>query len=391
MGGRKRVMLGILGGLVLRGTALAQPDPYVKGALSLSRVQDDNLFSAPADSREGDFISRLTPEVEGGLRSPRFSLAGRYTLDAERFAEHQELDTSRARELASVDLQSDLARSLKLSLHGDYLSTLTPGELNLTTGLSAGRLRATRVSAGPTVDWRIGPRTDATASCTLTRDDMVSGIAAATQIATLGLQRQLSSRDTGSLVYTLGRYDFEGAAGTTAQTVSLGWERHLGAVGEISLRGGPRFSDGQTDTEAFVSLRHDSRRLHVSLTGGRSLATVIGRPGTVVSDSVQPAVSWRPLRSLLLSAAPAVFRIRDAQGGSEARVRLVGIEADWRIGEWMSVVGTYRRSLQQGTLDPVAGGSAVEAEDIRHDTFLLSLVARQGASRGAAPARESTP
>jgi hypothetical protein len=388
---RKRIMIGVLGGLVLRGTALAQPDLHVRGALSLSGVQDDNLFSAPADSREGDFISRLTPEVEGGVTSARLSLAGRYSLDAERYSEHPELDTARARELASIDLQSRPARLLKFSLHGDYLSTLTPGDLNPTTGLSAGRLRARRVAAGPAVDWRMGPKTSANASCTLTRDDMASGIAAGTRTTTLGLQRRLSPRDTGSLVYTLGQYDFGEGAGSTARTVSLGWERRLGTGGALSLRGGPRYSDGRTGTEAFIALRHDSRRLHVSLTGGRSLATVIGRAGTVVSDSVLPAVSWQAMRSLFLSASPGVFRIRDAQGGAEARVYLVGIEADWRIDDRLSVVGTYRRSLQRGTLDPVASGAAGGADDILRDTFLLSLVARQGASRATVPAQESTP
>src|SRR5881409_1451400 len=102
----KRVVLevGLLASLVLHQTAVAQPDLYVKGALSLSDVEDDNLFSTPRESRQGDSISRLTPEIKGGLRSARFSLAGRYSLEAERFADHPELDTTRARQTAWVDL-----------------------------------------------------------------------------------------------------------------------------------------------------------------------------------------------------------------------------------------------------------------------------------------------
>src|SRR6266581_4918133 len=184
--------LGILGSLALWGTAVAQPEPFVRSSLSLATVQDDNLFSAPGDSFQRDSISRLTPEIEGGFRSARLYIAGRYALDAERFADHPELDTNRARQIATLDFQARPSRPLALSLHGDYLSTLMPGELNLTTGLLAGRQRATRFSLGPAVEWRLGPATNATASFTQTKDDVVSGIAVETRTTALGLKRRLS-------------------------------------------------------------------------------------------------------------------------------------------------------------------------------------------------------
>jgi len=55
--------LGILGSLAFWGAAGAQPEPYARGSLTLSGVQDSNLFSATGDSRQGDSISRLTPEI----------------------------------------------------------------------------------------------------------------------------------------------------------------------------------------------------------------------------------------------------------------------------------------------------------------------------------------
>ena len=384
--------LGILGSLAFWGAAGAQPEPYARGSLTLSGVQDSNLFSATGDSRQGDSISRLTPEIEGGFRSARLSVAGRYALDAERFADHPELDTNRARQIATLDFQTRPAHPLSLSLHGDYVSTLTPGELNLTTGLLAARLRATRLSVGPTVDWRLGPATNAIASFTQTKDDVVSGIAIQTRTTALGLERRLSPRSTGSLGYTLGRYDFGGENVTTAHTLSLGWERSVGSLGGFTLRGGPRYSAGRVDPEVSLVMRRDAKRLHVSLTCGRSLGTVIGRAGTVVTDSVLPAVSWQPLRSLQVSAAPGVFRTRDASGGPEARVYLIDLGAIWRIGDWLSIAGTYRRSLQQGALG--GAGSAGAIDEIARDTLMLSLVASQGKTRapaGAGPSQEVAP
>ena len=359
---------------------------------SLSGVQDSNLFSATGDSRQGDSLSRLSPEIEGGFRSARLSVAGRYALDAERFVDHPELDTNRARQIATLDFQARPAHPLSLSLHGDYVSTLMPGELNLTTGILAGRQRATRLSAGPAVDWRLGPATNATASFTQTKDDVVSGIAVETRTTALGLKRRLSPRSTGSLGYTLGRYDFGGENVTTAHILSLGWERRVGSLGEFTLRGGPRYSEGRVDPEVSLVLRRDAKRLHVSLTCGRSLATVIGRVGTVVTDSILPAVSWQALRSLQVSAAPGVFRTRDASGGPEARVYVIDLGATWRIGDWLSIAGTYRRSLQQGAL--AGAGSGGEIADIARDTLMLSLVARQGEMRapaGAGPSQEVPP
>jgi len=139
-------------------------------------------------------------------------------------------------------------------------------------------------------------------------------------------------------------------------------------------------------------MRRDAKRLHVSLTCGRSLGTVIGRAGTVVTDSVQPAISWQPLRSLQVSAAPGVFRTRDASGGPEARVYLIDLGAIWRIGDWLSIAGTYRRSLQQGALG--GAGSAGAIDEIARDTLMLSLVASQGKTRapaGAGPSQEVAP
>jgi len=371
--------LGLIGGVVLGGTAAAQPDLYFKGALSVAGVQDDNLFSTP-DSRQGDVITRFSPALEAGVRSEQNSLEGRVAIDAERFARHPELDSSLARQVASLDLRSRAARRVTFSLHGDYLSTLTPGELNLTTGLAAGRLRATRRSAVPAMAWRIGPATTGSASYTLTMDDLAGGIAASTRTAALGLERRLSPRDTGSLGCNLSRYDFEGGTAVTARTLSLGWDRQVGPQSGITLRAGPRYSGGRVDPEVSIALHHDAQRLHSSLSLSRSLATVIGRAGTVVTDSVLPAISWRATRSLQVGASPGLYRIRDALGGPGVRVYLLGLEATWRLGEWLSLVGTYRRTLQRGALDSAPGGGGA-AEAIARDTVLLSLVARHKETR----------
>jgi len=381
--GRLLPWLGLVASLILGGAALAQPDLYLTGAMSVSGVQDDNLFFSPG-SRQHDTITRFTPEIVAGLRSERLSLASRLGVDAERFAEHPELDTTRARQFASIDVQSRASGRLTLSLRGDYLSTLSPGELNVTTGFAEGRLRATRRSVAPAADWRFGPHTVGTVSMGLTLDDLAGGVSAETRSAALGLEHRMSQRDTGTLRYDVSRYDFfEDVAPATAQTLSLGWDRRLGSATGLTIRAGPRAFQGQVDPEVALALHHDGRRLQASLAASRTLATVIGRAGTVVTDGVLPALSCRVTKALRLGVSPALFKIRDALGGPAVTVYLLGLDASWRIDDWLSLVGAYRRSLQRGALDAAVSGNG-EVGTVARDTLLLSLVARPREPRPAA-------
>lgn len=378
----------ICGGLLLHGAARAGSDVSLRGALSLTGVEDDNLFSTPGTGTK-DRISRLTPQVAADFRSARLSLAGRYALDAERYAEHPELDTSRARQHAAIDLSARPSHRVGLALHGDYVTTLTPGgDLNLATGLAAGRVRARRLEVRPSVDWRAGPASGGSLTYTQTMDDLSGGASTETRAAALELERRTSPRNTASLRLGTTRYDFDAPEVTTAHVLSVGWERDLGRSAALVLRGGPRFSEGNTDPELSASVRGDFKRTHLALTCGRSLVTVIGRAGAAVNDSVQPSVAFQPRPSFQVSASPGYFRIRDARGGPEATVYLSDVQAAWHLGERLSLVGGYRSARQRGALDPPTGGAA---GPIAHHTFLLSLVARQGgrwARSGGVPPAE---
>ena len=372
----KRVKPGIalLGVIVFGGRALAEPDLYLNGSLSLGGARDDNLFYT-AESRQSDVISRLTPELEAGSRSERLTLAGRWALDAERFADHTELNTNRARESASFDLHSRWSRPLTFSLHGDYLSTLTPGELNLATGLSAGRRRARRVSGGPSLDWKLGPTTDGTLGYTLTKDDLVGGIPAQTRAAALGLEHRLSPRTTATAGYNFNRYTFEGVAPVNVHTLTLGCEREIGPKSSITLRAGPRYSERRFDPEASLALQRGGKRIDSSLTLARSQTTVIGEAGTFVTNSVLSALSYKPRPSVRLSATPGAYWIKDTLGGPQTRVYVLGLEGSWRVSDWLSFVTTYRRNLQRGTLVATVPGTGDTVQEISRNTFFVGLLA----------------
>jgi hypothetical protein len=388
-GGRVAQGIGFLGGIVFGGAAMAQPDVYLKGTLSLAEVRDDNLFYT-SESRQSDVISRLTPGFEAGSRAQRFDIASQWALDVERFADHTELDTDRARESAGLDLHARLSRPLTFSLHGDYLSTLTPGELNLTTGLSAGRARARRLSASPSIAWRLGPTTDGTLACTWSRDDLAGGFRMDTRSPTLGLQHHLSPRDTTTADYSFSRYAFEDADPIAVHVLTLGWERRVGPRSSFALRAGPRYSGGRFDPEASVALQHGAGRVDTSLNLARTLSTVIGQSGTFVTDSALAGLTLRPLPSLSLAATPGVYWIRDPSGGAETRVYAVGLEGGWRINDRLSLVARYRRNLQRGVLVSSNSGTGAGVQEIARDTVFLGLTAGRNETRPAATAGGSS-
>ena len=365
---------------------MAQQHVYFAPSLSLAGARDDNLFYT-AESRQSDVISRLTPGFETGGRWERLSVAGRWALDLERFAEHTELDTNRAREAASFDFGSRLSRPLTFSLHGEYLSTLTPGELNLATGLSAGRSRARRSSARPSLDWKLGATTVASVAYTRTKDDLASGVATQTHTSALSLEHHLSPRTSATTGYSFSRYLFEESAPIDVHTLTVGWERRFGPKSSFALSGGPRYSNGRFDPEASLSLQRSAGTVDTSLTLSRSLSTVIGQAGTFVTDSALAGLSYRPVTSLRFGVSPGVYSIKDPAGGPETRVYVAGLEMSWRISDWLALESLYRRNLQRGILVSAApGGGGVH--EIARDTFYLGLVAgRKDAGAAAAAGR----
>jgi hypothetical protein len=387
-GGRVAQGIGFLGGIVFGGAAMAQPDVYLKGTLSLAEVRDDNLFYT-SESRQSDVISRLTPGFEAGSRAQRFDIVSRWALDVERFADHTELDTDRARESAGLDLHTRLSRPVTFSLHGDYLSTLTPGELNLTTGLSGGRARARRSSASPSIAWKLGPTTDGTLAYTRTRDDLAGGSRTDSQSSALRLEHHPSSRNTTTADYSFSTYAFEGGRPLAVHTLTLGWERRVGPRSSFALRAGPRYSGGRFDPEASVALERGAGRFDTSLNLARTLSTVIGQSGTFVTDSAQAGLGYKPLPSLKLSAAPGVYWIRDSSGGPETRVYVVGLEGGWRINDWLALVARYRRNLQRGILVSSASGTGEAVQEIARDTVFLGLIAGRNETRPPAEAGAS--
>lgn len=359
--------LTLAGGVLAPAVVQAQAGFYLTPVLSVAEIYDDNIF-ATASHRQADFISRFSPEIQAGYRSPRLMVSGRYTFDAETYARHPELNDAQVRQTASLDLRYAPTPALTVSTEVAYAETQTPGELNVETGLAAGRVRAYRLSFSPSIAYRFDPRTAGTGGYSLTKDEVAGGISTLTHTLNLGLDRRITRRDTGHFTYQLRQSAFEEAGATTSHAFTLGWTRELTPRTSLTLRAGPRFTDGSTDPELSASVRQRFAQGDLSLTYARSQTTVLGQAGTATTDTWSAMGAYRPLRFLEIRGGPTF--LRSTRAGAVAEVLRVSLDASYKITQWLALVGSYQFSLQRGSLDARNAG-----EDILQNVFLLRLVA----------------
>ncbi len=78
-------LVAVLGMALVPCAPSAQATFTVKPSVTLAVVSDSNLFARPTDP-QSDVVSRVSPAIDAEYRSPRLTVLGRSTVDAERFA-----------------------------------------------------------------------------------------------------------------------------------------------------------------------------------------------------------------------------------------------------------------------------------------------------------------
>ncbi|MBI4011598.1 MAG: hypothetical protein HY359_04760 [Candidatus Rokubacteria bacterium] len=361
------VFIGIivLGQLFLSVAVRAQSSLVVTPSVSLTEVYDDNLFST-SDRREADVISRFGLGLRAAYESAPLRLLGAYSLDAEVFGDHPKLTDPAARQEVRVELEHRPTRRLKLSLTGEYADTHAAGEFNVATGLEPGRVRAERLSVGPSLAYRFDPLTTGTATYRFTRD-RAEGVVTESHVADIGLDRRVTARDTAGLSYGFREFVFTPGGTVTSHVAGLGWTHEITPLTSLTLRGGSRVSDGSVDPEVSIVARRRLERGELSLTYSRTQTTVIGEAGTVETDGLTAGLAYEVLSRFEVRAAPTFFSSRRA--GREAKVYGVSLEATYRINRSLSLTGSYTFNLRQGSLDT---GRPVD-EEVFHNVFWLRL------------------
>jgi hypothetical protein len=341
---------------LLPAPAGAQTGPYVAPSVSLAGIYDSNPFLSRTQ-READFILRLSPGIEAGHASERLSFRGGYVQDAEAYARHPELDSSRARQYATTDIRYESTPQSTLAANASYTETLRPGELSPETGLEFGRKRAQRVSVAPSLNYRFDPVSVGAAAYAYTHDKLDGGVDTDTHTATLGVDRRLSPRDKATFGYAFHRFVFGDLQVTDAHTVTAGDTHELTPRTSATLSAGPRFSEGTIRPEISALLRHRLQKGEVSLSYLRTQATAIGLAGPVDVRSIGAAAVYSPEEALEIRAGSSMAV--STRGGFEATAYRMNIELRRRLTPNVSLVGSYDFNLQRGALDAPAEGTMI--------------------------------
>lgn len=350
-------------------------DYYVVPSLSVGEVYDDNLFFSPTSRREGDWFTRVSPNIQAGYQSTPLTLMAHYTFDSEVYNEHQELTTAQMRQQASIELKSRPSPMLTLSAKGDYFQTRTPFELNALTGtgVAVRRIRADSFSANPALEYRLDSLTKAKGDYLYSKYLIEGGISIGTQIASLDLDRRITAHDTVGPGYIGRHFTFAGFGSVTSHAFTLEWSRDLTAHTKMSLRAGPRFTAGALDSkpEALAKIEHKLEGGELSFTYSSSLTTMVGQGDPATAESYGISGSYEPLQHLRVSIGPTLFKATSRT--FTTTVSLVNFEATYQMTKELALKTSYLFYLQKGRFNPLTGSTAID-EEILRDLVWFGLV-----------------
>ena len=327
--------------------ATAQQMFRLNPSVSVTEVYDSNLFFTPSD-RQGDSIWRVSPAIEPEYRSMPWTMVGRLTLDAERFAAHPELNTIQAREHAALDLRYHPAPRWTFGTVTEFSKTQTPGELNVLTAVTLARANASRLAIRPSATYDFDAVTQGKLEYSCTDDRLAGSPRLRAQTATVSVDRHTSPRDTASLGYSVRQFLFGSDDRATSQVLSVGWTHSMTPLASLTLQGGPRVSDGVLAPELSASLRYRVRLGDLGLTYSHGQTTLVGLDGTVDTHGLAATAMYRPRRSIQMRMAPGMYR--SVRVGSAAQVYRVAFGVAGSIGRWLWLDASYDMNLQHGDL-----------------------------------------
>lgn len=368
--------IALVGATLQPGAAMAQHRFGMSGSVAVAETYDDNVLNVPDDQRP-DVVSRVTPRLGVGYRSPRFDVRAEYARDAESFRRNRELSTVRARQDASLDFRWSPAGGWEAVGRAYYAETHNPGEFAFVKGvdlrgidligLELRRTLAQRFSTTGSLSRRLGSRTRVAVEHDFTQDEIVGvGLTTVTQVAAAKLDRRVGPVDALSFAYDFRQFTGLGDV-NTSHALTVTWAREVTPRAHIELKAGPRLSGRQVGPELGATLNHRFRRGTAALSYVLTETAVIGRPQPVRAGGLGATFTHSLSRKLTVTAGPSMFRTHGK--AVEATVFGTNVDLTCRLSRHLSLAATHRFTIQNAELD------GRPREQVVHNTVLLRLVA----------------
>lgn len=347
----------------VRAPAWAQAGWYVTPSVRLSESFDNNIFGSSSD-RQTDFITRITPGLEGGYRSEPFTLLASGAFESDIFAKNPQLNDATTGWQAGLNGQYLPTRALTLGLNVSYtetksLPTLTQGLASLTLVnplnganiIQFGRQRVTLFSASSSAGYQFSPRTAATSAFSYTHSTFEGGATNSVYGTQFGVSHQFTALDTAMLTYLISVFESPGIATEVSNTPMIGWTRRFTPSTTLSIAAGPSFAEGSVSPAVNAQLNHlfkvFDKVATVSLGYTYAPGFVIGQAGLQNTQTAFGLIGIEPLRSLRVSLGPSFSRFESQNGTSPTITTYgVGVTASYQIYRWLSALASYTYSYQ---------------------------------------------
>ena len=366
---------------------------YLIPSFKVSESFDDNIF-ASSSNRQSDFISRFYPGLQGGYNSDPFTLLLSGGFEADIFAKHPELNDPVTGWNAGLNLRYLPIRRLTLGANIAYtetksLPTLTQTVVDLTLAnplnpantVQQGRQRTTLLSASSSAVYQFTPLTSGTSSISYTESTLQGGASNTAYGAQVGVSRQFTLRDTGTLGDIQNVFESAGSPTTYTNAPTVGWTRQLTPLTTLGVQAGPQFSSrGGVGAYANASLSYEykmaERVVRASVAYVHSQGFVVGQAGPTTADTFSSAIAFEPLRSLQVTVGTTMSKFSGSTSSSSTSTSSSGTSstssttthgvtagASYRISRWLTARTSYSFSYQERS----TGGN------IPHNLVLLGL------------------
>ena len=380
-----RLSIGALGFVAVSACsapAWGDSTTYITPSLSLGRAYDDNLFFTPTDP-QSSALWRVSPGLEAGYLSEPLTLAGFFTVDAERYTQHPELDSNAVRRDETLNIGYKPTQRIDFAMDASYISTDTPAELAPGSSFGFGRARARVYTADPSLAYRLDPVLTGKVGYNYEKDELTGSFDTYARTGSLGLDYETSTRATWSADYAATDYSFTGTP-ITSRVLTVGLAYELGPETKATLAAGPRNTEGMTTAELSASLRHTFEDGSLRLSYARSQIIVFGLAKPVDTRSYQATLDFAPGPNFELLLIPSV--VQDRSAGTTADVYRFGVNLSYKFTRSVAAVCTYQYNRQRGLL-----GGIGEVEITDRVIFLGVVFSYTGSFGGSFQARQSSP
>ena len=328
----------------------AQDRLVVEPTLAVAQVRDSNVMNTPEDIIADD-VTRTTPGLAVSYTSPRWTVEGALSLDHERYASRSDLDDPRARQQMTLTTRLQASPRTSLRLRGSHVETNTLTELNDFSGLSVERRGGRRLSIEPSATFLIGPRMNVSMAYATSSTVADDGARIEQRGPSIVFTREAIGRETLAVEYAHSEATFTGTSSESivSDVLRASVTRALGANTRMSLKVGPRMTNGAVGPDAMLSLEHDWKTFEGSVSLVRTETTAIGYSGMLTVDGIETRFVSTPGPRF---AAEAIASVSTSRAGSlSGTVYRAGVAASYELFDTLALQLTYDVAMQHGGVD----------------------------------------